>query len=381
LRKLAAIVLCLSFLLSLNSVQVQAYPPPVPELKRLEKFLINQINADLGLVRESPDSSIPPTYWLMSDNLLAHLALRPYHREESDLIKKSLEKYGYLRDGLHEVLLGEKIPLPLLTPRTVTVTNGPTYSIKTEVRDGKLMDDWIDYADLLLYVAVSEENGGRREMAKHYFYRARDLWNGIGLFDKPTRQDGFYSTYKLALLLYVSRLLQEPLPYTRTLEEILWRFQREDGGARSHYLGNFTSNREANTETASIILIAYNYGFDKAHEMLFTSPYPEVFSDKEVERRKQWFTNKENRDRFLNAKKFYDDAVKFFEARSFEQAIVAGKDATSLYWEAVRAEERYQEGTREAIRGSLFLASIMVAFLLVYWRRHWILRLIRRSAH
>ena len=317
----------------------------------------------------------------MSDNLLAHLALRPYHREESDLIRKGLEKYGHLRDGLHEVLLGEKLSLPLLTPRIVTVTNCSAYSIKTEVRDGKLMDDWIDYADLLLYVAVSEENNGRREMAKHYFFRARDLWNGIGLFDKPTRQDGFYSTYKLALLLYASRLLQEPLPYVRTLEEILWRFQRSDGGVRSHYLGNFTSNREANTETASIILIAHNYGFDKAHEMLFTPPYPEVFSDKEVERRKQWFTNKENRDKFLNAKKFYDDAVKFFEARSFEQAIVAGKDATSLYWEAVRAEERYQEGTREAIRGSLFLASIMVAFLLVYWWRHWILRLIRRSAH
>lgn len=278
-------------------------------------------------------------------------------------------------------MLGEKISLPLLTPRIVTVTNCSAHSIKTEVRDGKLMDDWIDYADLLLYVAVSEENSGRREMAKHYFFRARDLWNGIGLFDKPTRQDGFYSTYKLALLLYVSRLLKEPLPYVRTLEEILWKFQREDGGVRSHYLGNFTSSREANTETASIILIAYNFGFDESHGILFAPPFPEAFSEREVEQKKQWFTNKDNWNTFLGAKKTYDDAIRFFEARSFEQAIAAGKDSTSLYWQAIHREEQYQERTREMIHGSILLLLVLVASLFVHWQRQRILRLTHLPTH
>lgn len=375
-----AIVLCMYMLPALSLIQVQAYPPPIPALKRLETFLLSQIGEDLGLARESPDASIQPNYWLISDNLLAHLALQAYHAEQADLIKRSLDRFCYLRNGLHEALLGERLSLPLRTPRSVTVANGSIYTIKTEVRDGKLMDDWTDYADLLSYVAISEENSGRHEMAIYYFFRARDLWNGLGLFDKPTRQDGFYSTYKLALLLYVSKLLGEPLPYTRTLEEILWKFQREDGGIRSHYLGNLTSNREANTETASIVLIAYNFGFDKAYEILFKPPFPDAFSDKEVERRKHWFTNRENWDTFLGAKKAYDSAVEFYEARSFEQAIIAGKDSTMLYWEAIRAEELYQEKVQEMIRGSTFLALIAITFALIYWQRKHVFGLARRTA-
>jgi len=49
--------------------------PPVDnrltELKRLEAFPLNQFNPEVGLVRESPDGSIRPMYWLLSDNLPA----------------------------------------------------------------------------------------------------------------------------------------------------------------------------------------------------------------------------------------------------------------------------------------------------------------------
>jgi hypothetical protein len=50
------------------------------------------------------------------------------------------------------------------------------------------------------------------------------------------------------------------IPYRADLESKIWLFQRDrDGGIRTHYLGNMTSDREANSETAAIILLAYNY--------------------------------------------------------------------------------------------------------------------------
>jgi len=340
----------------------------VAELKRLETFLLNQFTPEVGLVRESPNSSILPTYWLLSDNLLASLALCHYYPGKAEIINATLMKYGYLRNGIHEVLLGETLTIPLETPEVIVVANTTDYTIKTEIRKGKVMNDWIDYADLLCYASVSEWNAGHRGMAKNYFFRALDLWNGIGLFDKPTRLDGFYSTYKLALLLYTSRLIGESIAYRWKLEEILWSFQREDGGVRSHYLGNLTSRREANSETASIILIAYNHGFSKAFEILFSNPYTEALADRDVEKRKAWFTGENARASYLMAKKQYDEATKFFEARSFELAMIYAQDAYANYRSALEQEERHRTMIRYLTQVALMGAVAAIA-ILVYWQR------------
>jgi hypothetical protein len=85
------------------------------------------------------------------------------------------------------------------------------------------------------------------------------MWNGAGLYDKPTRQDGYYTTHKLALLLHVANVLNQTLPFRDELESRIWMFQRGDGGICSHYLGNMTSDREANCETAALVLLVYQY--------------------------------------------------------------------------------------------------------------------------
>ena len=348
----------------------------VAELKRLETFLLNQFNPEVGLVKESPDSSILPTYWLLSDNLLASLALCNYYPDKAKAINATLMKYGYLRNGIHEVLAGGTITIPLETPEVVVVANTTNYAIKTEIRKGKVMNDWIDYADLLCYASVSEWNAGHREMAKNYFLRALDMWNGIGLFDKPTRLDGFYSTYKLALLLYASKLIGESIAYRWNLEEILWSFQREDGGVRSHYLGNLTSRREANSETASIILIAYNHGFSKAFETLFRNPYTEALADQDVEKRKAWFTAENARASYLMAKKQYDEATEFFKARSFELATLYARDACANYRSALEKEEQHRTMIRYLTQVALIGAVAAIA-LLAYWQRRKIIRSMR----
>jgi hypothetical protein len=63
-------------------------------------------------------------------------------------------KYGYLRNGIHEVLLDGTLSIPLETPVIITVVNNTGYTIKTEIRKGKVMNEWTDYADLLCYASV-----------------------------------------------------------------------------------------------------------------------------------------------------------------------------------------------------------------------------------
>lgn len=234
-------------------------------LLRLENFLLAQFNATVGLVRESPDSSISIDYWLLSDNLVAMHVLRQNHSDIAAKINLTLQRYGIFTDGLHEALFGSVIQLPPYTPTTAVVEND-SFAVEVEQRSnatGKLQNDWVNYADILIYAALSEHNAGNDQLALYYFNRAQDMWNEAGLYDRPTQLDGFYTTHKLALLMYAADMLNQILPFRNALEDRIWMFQREDGGIRSHYLGNLTSHREANSETASLVLLAYQYKAQK----------------------------------------------------------------------------------------------------------------------
>jgi len=144
-----------------------------PRLTALENFLLAQYDTDIKLVRESPDVSINRTYWLLSDNLLAYHALKHRHPEVADSIYEKMKEYGFFQDGLHEVLFGEEIILPLYTHKIIVVENTSDYTIKTEVREGseedKIMDDWAEYADILLYASLNFYNKGQLDKSLYYF--------------------------------------------------------------------------------------------------------------------------------------------------------------------------------------------------------------------
>jgi hypothetical protein len=268
---LLALLIALSFLLSQPITQSRISLAQTDKaavgnrLSRLESFLVDQFNATVGLVRESPNGSIAQDYWLLSDNLIAMHVLSQHHLDIAAKINETLHKYGVLTDGLHEALFGGIIQLPPYTPVTKVVANN-SFLVQVEVRgneSGKLQPDWTEYADLLIYGALSAHNAGDDQLAIYYFSRAVNMWNGAGLWDLPTQQDGFYATYKLALLMYAADTLNQTIPYRAELEGRIWQFQREDGGIRAFYLGNMTSNREANSETAGLVLLAYQYKIQK----------------------------------------------------------------------------------------------------------------------
>ena len=345
--------------LPIGEAQTKPTSNLVDKLTMLESFLLNQFDPKVGLLRESPDDSINRTYWLLSDNLLAYHALRPYHPDIAMRIEQTLHKFGLMKDDLHEALFGEVIDLPPHVPQIVTLDRSDTWEIKIEIRTNqtsKLMDDWTDYGDLLIYAALSENNRGNLALGLEYFDRAVKMWNGAGLFDLPTRLDGFYTTHKLALLLYASKVLNQTLPFRDALEDRIWQFQRDDGGIRSHYLGNLTSTREANTETASLVLLAYNYGFERTSELLESYDTGERF-----------FWSPEARSLMNQSRKAYKLATGSYHQRDFESASAHVQAAIALLNQA----ETIESGFRElcTLFAILIIVGVSTVVILSYKRR------------
>jgi hypothetical protein len=248
------------------------------QVERAVDFLVNsQFNESLSLCREAP-AVAPNTYWLVSDNLWAWKALkvanemyyfgagevgRVADRIEAKLKKdatlynlpRDLNKTGFPKSFMHEAVIGDNITTPNRNA-TILTLHSDDYNLKTEVCNGTIMPDWKNYTDRLLYMALSCFWQGNDTGANLYFRNATATWDGIGISDTATKTDG-YATYKLALLLYTSKVLGERLPFESELVKRIWSLQNEsDGGIITNYYANGTQKGYPNTETTSIAIIA-----------------------------------------------------------------------------------------------------------------------------
>jgi hypothetical protein len=247
---------------------------------RIEKavdFLINsQFNQDLNLCREAPDVA-PNVYWLVSDNLWAWKALKAANESrlsnaaEAGRIASAIEiklkemallhnlpkdSDGFPTSFMHEAVIGDVVPTPNRA-NTTLVLESNDYRLKTEIYNGSIMPDWQNYSDRVLYMALSLHWQGNDTAAMQYFENATRMWDRIGINDTATKANGSYATYKLALLLYTSKVLGRTLPFEYGLMMRIWSLQREtDGGIITNYFANGTSYGDANTETTSIVIVA-----------------------------------------------------------------------------------------------------------------------------
>jgi hypothetical protein len=247
-------------------------------VEKMVDFLGNtQFNQSLGLCREAPNVA-PNTYWLVSDNLWSWKALTMANESglanaaeagvTAEKIKSSLTalalNYGLPTDsnGLpksycHETVIGDHVQPPYKTETSTTLYND-SYILKTDMRNGAVMSDWYNYTDLLLYSALSCHWQGNDSGALAYFNNATKMWNQTsqGIQDKGTNEK--YSVYKLALLLYTSKLLGQNLPFEQELVDRIYLQQAENGGIITDYYANGTwvIGADANTETTSIVIIA-----------------------------------------------------------------------------------------------------------------------------
>jgi hypothetical protein len=158
---------------------------------------------------------------------------------------------------MHEAVTGTNITIPNKPCTKITLHDTTEVAVKTEVCNGSMLDDWQNYADRLLFMALSCHWQGNDTAANQYFAVAKDTWDGVGINDTATKQARLYTTYKLALLLYTSRILGERLPFEFDLVSRMWALQRAtDGGIVTHYYANGTRQGEANTETTALVVIA-----------------------------------------------------------------------------------------------------------------------------
>ncbi len=236
------------------------------------QYLIRQFNPAIRLCAEAPRVA-PNTYWLVSDNLWAYKALETYAPEVSNAIKSKLielaSAFNLPTDHQdlpisfkHEAVIGDAVPTPFNVTVSYTLYSND-YMLKTDIANGTaVIEDWQEYADLLLYAALSRHWIGKEEEALELFNMAKNMWDGVGINDKAAKANGQYATYKLALLLYTSKVLGQKLPFEEELIATIFRMQdQETGGIITDYYpsGEPVEYADANTETTSIAIIALTY--------------------------------------------------------------------------------------------------------------------------
>jgi hypothetical protein len=236
-------------------------------------------NPDLKLCREAPGVA-PNVYWVASDNLLAYKALEPYDLQVASTIRSELVRIAELynlpasRDGAplslrYDVIIRDDAVLEM-PPKDIThltLYNG-SYLLRYDIANGTgRFDDWREYADLLLLVALSNHNRGDHANALGNLTLAASMWDGTGLRDRAYRLEygegqaerfsHAYATYKLGLLLFAAGKLSVNLPFEQDVIARVWSMQNQtSGGIFTHITpdGGWGES-DTNTETTAIVIL------------------------------------------------------------------------------------------------------------------------------
>jgi hypothetical protein len=261
--------LAIVLLLIILSSAALTYIIPDNQQKSLAvTYLVDHFREDIGLIYESEDGGIRATvdktayhynqtYDIYSDNLIAKFALKPYEPQISQKITQTIQSYQLPPSDFFEVLFGTMISEPLCNGETKTIKSTPDYVILAEFRN---YSDPISgtYANALIYQSLNSFLKGNREAAKEIFTEALNLWDGKGINDDATKADGKYANYKMALILYESKILKITDPRLQEIEHKLWSMQQQNGGITSLANLDGTPAGSANAETTSMALLPYN---------------------------------------------------------------------------------------------------------------------------
>lgn len=225
----------------------------------------------VGLDKEAPISK-PYTIWLTNDNILAYSVLLDFNKSVAETLNQSLANYGVSGNGLVELALNKTIE-PIRTPNYNNITTIGQYTIMEEVRNGSVMQDFNQYADLCFWWSQNLLLSNDVTGAINYFNKGMSMWNGTGFLDVVfnTSQPKEFQTFKVGLALWMA----ERLNYTTNgnlsqqtsftdadyseMQNIVWSLQDpSNGGIHTGYtstLGAISSNTDTNVETTSICLL------------------------------------------------------------------------------------------------------------------------------
>jgi hypothetical protein len=253
-------------------------------LDRAVKYIVNNYDQNIGgdpnisLVHVSPDygNLLRNRHFINSDNYLASLVLSTYDpgnvtlTEMATIINNSRQ---YCLDRAHVtnadnqyMTLTENVSafsgsrdVELYVPG---IANG---TIMTTLNDGGPLRPQ-EYADIAFLQAIYNYTWGNKSHASIDFQYGVDCWNSsnnAGFEDKPFTDNnsgskGRYQTYKLALYIYASKLLdKEDQGYYQKANSTLLNLTWGNGGFATEYNSSLQQiSNGTNTETTCLAILA-----------------------------------------------------------------------------------------------------------------------------
>lgn len=256
-------VLVIAFLISMSQGSEATQDSSVQEtLNRAVDYLVNNYNAPMGLIPEVPNGT---TCWLYSDNFLASYVLGNYDRNNSPLtslstnISNTISRYmPSFPDALNQyMVLNSSVWAFNASDKYIIESHGSTV-INATFNNGTAVLNSSEYADIAFLKALYFNRTDNATQALIEYQTGINMFNGIGFNDTAFQKGesiGQYQTYKIALCIYVNRILQ--LEYPQALQTILLKMNASSGGFYSGYDGDFSSNgTSTNTETTCLAILA-----------------------------------------------------------------------------------------------------------------------------
>jgi hypothetical protein len=278
-KKSILAVVMISILTLMTSIGITQYPLPTfgdtynnIQTEKAVNYLTNfMFVPSVGLDRCSPIAE-SNTIWLTNDNILAYVVLLNFNTSMAETLNQNLAKYNVSGNGLVEVVLNKTIE-PIRASNSYNVTTIGQYTIKMDIRNGSVMQDFNQYADLCFWwsqnlLLKNDVNG-----AIDYFNQGMSMWNGTGFLDVVynSSQTKEFQTFKVGLALWMAERLNctingnlhQQTSFTEAdyseMHNIIWTLQDPtNGGIHTGYtstFGNITSDTDTNVETTSICLL------------------------------------------------------------------------------------------------------------------------------
>jgi hypothetical protein len=245
----------LYWLVLVVSVHAQQSEPLRSEsaVARGQAFLVKLLEPDLNLLPEFAGHDV---IWLFHDNYLAAKVLEKSHPEISKNIMTAIRSHGVTRSGKIEMLFGEA-KLPLYTYELRDVAKVGRFAIRSEFTTDQVRQDVANYADLLLFSVLGQED---RVAAEKQWQATMKMWDGNGFRDKAAEHMQLYATYKLALAMIVARRCDfadsESQRVLTKVREQLFSMQSENGGWITDYRLDGSKVGFANVETTCLAVMA-----------------------------------------------------------------------------------------------------------------------------
>jgi hypothetical protein len=256
-------------------------------------YLVANYDPNVRLFRESPDGDFKNSCWVYSDNYLAQLALTPYQATNSTVafaLQNAAVSSLYWSQNKpellsqYQILNNSTLPLPIPDHQDYVLGQLGSATIKSTINNQAQFLSSKNYADIAFLEAIAYHNCGKNETAFSAYRDGVASWDGVGFKEPSFDPSRGYDTYKLALYILASEVLNctfDVRAYNNLLACQLSTGVAgfdDAGGFATYYAANGVTNNQTNTETTALAILALTYQPTITTESPPISPTPNASS-------------------------------------------------------------------------------------------------------